>query len=250
MIERIQDVPQGVAGLRLSGRIVASDYRDVVVPLFEQARADDERLRLLIHTADDFEGYTLSGVIADLRVAKDSLADIDRVALVTDRPWVRKMMRTTRMLVPYDVEIYDEASLEDAARWLARTRENGAIPHHVEQNDVLVVEPERPLRHEDIGALEAAADEMIDGGGLSGVVVHAKALPGWDSLGSLWRHVRFARDHAGEVHRVAIAADGPLANLAPRVAGLLVNDIEVSRFAYDDLAEAVSWAHDRPAARN
>jgi hypothetical protein len=55
------------------------------------------------------------------------------------------------------------------------------------------------------------------------------------------RHLRLVRDHHKKVHRVALALDGTLADLAPRIAEHFVS-AELRRFEYDDLAQAVARA--------
>ena len=83
-----------------------------------------------------------------------------------------------------------------------------------------------------------------------GVVLHARAFPGWENVGSLLRHVRFVRDHHRTVRRVALAADAKLADLAPRLAEHFVR-AELRHFGYDELDDAIAWAagpHGRQAA--
>ena len=72
-------------------------------------------------------------------------------------------------------------------------------------------------------------------------MLHACAFPGWENVGSLVRHVRFVRDHHRRVRRVALAVDGSVADLAPRIAEHFVR-AELRHFDYDDLDGAVAWA--------
>ena len=51
-------------------------------------------------------------------------------------------------------------------------------------------------------------------------------------------------DRHRRVRRVALAVDGPLAELAPTVANRVVRP-QVRRFAFDALDDAVTWASDR-----
>jgi hypothetical protein len=53
--------------------------------------------------------------------------------------------------------------------------------------------------------------------------------------------VRFVRDHHRAVRRVALAVDGTVAELAPRLAQHFVR-AELRHFGYDELDEAVAWA--------
>jgi hypothetical protein len=108
---------------------------------------------------------------------------------------------------------------------------------------VLVIEPHGQLRAEDFDALDTAADSWIESadGALEGVVVHARTLPGWENLGSLLRHVRFVRDHHRKIRRVALAVDGPVAQIAPALLDHFVQ-AELKQFSADDLDPAIAWA--------
>ena len=108
---------------------------------------------------------------------------------------------------------------------------------------VLLVEPRGPLGTEDIEFVEQTVDSWTEHHAqpLPGMVVHCHKLPGWQNIGALSRELRFIRDHRHKVRRLAIAADGQLAELTPRFADWFV-DAEIKHFAYDDLDEALFWA--------
>jgi hypothetical protein len=63
-------------------------------------------------------------------------------------------------------------------------------------------------------------------------------------------HFRFVRDHHRTIRRVALAADGAVAELAPRLAEHFIR-AEITRFGYDELDEAVvcSRTSARPKTR-
>ena len=67
------------------------------------------------------------------------------------------------------------------------------------------------LHGQDFDALALTVDPWIEANGeLNGVVVHVRAFPGWENIGSLVRHVQFVRDYHRKVERIALAADGAL----------------------------------------
>ncbi len=72
-------------------------------------------------------------------------------------------------------------------------------------------------------------------------MIHAREFPGWENLGSLWRHLRFVRDHHRKVKRFALAADTKLASLAASLAEHF-GQAEVKRFPYEELEAATAWA--------
>jgi hypothetical protein len=76
---------------------------------------------------------------------------------------------------------------------------------------------------------------------LHGLVLHARAFPGWENLSGLVRHLRFVVGHHRQVDRVGLAVDGSLAAVAASVAELVAHP-QVRRFAFDELSAATAWA--------
>jgi hypothetical protein len=100
----------------------------------------------------------------------------------------------------------------------------------------------QPLRAQDFDALSATADTWLETHrDLRGIVIHARKFPGWENIGSFFKHIRFVRDHHRRVKRIAVAADSKFASIAPRLAEHLVA-AEVKAFGYDELDSAIAWA--------
>ncbi|MEO8445760.1 MAG: STAS/SEC14 domain-containing protein [Gammaproteobacteria bacterium] len=72
-------------------------------------------------------------------------------------------------------------------------------------------------------------------------VVHAQEFPGWENFGGFLRHMGFVRANQRKVRRVALAADGKLAKLAPAIVETFVG-AEVRHFGFDELDRAMQWA--------
>lgn len=66
MIEILQDMPPGVAGIRVSGRLRGQDLRDFR-PAMDDMLATGE-IRLVEVIADDYEGFGPGGLAEDLRL--------------------------------------------------------------------------------------------------------------------------------------------------------------------------------------
>ena len=95
-------------------------------------------------------------------------------------------------------------------------------------------------------AIPATVDPWIERAGrLQGIVVHARSFPGWQNVGALLRHLRFIRDHHRQVARIAVAADGILADAGPALADYFV-EAELKHFGFDRLDEAIRWAASAP----
>lgn len=242
MLERVQDLPNDILGLRGTGTVSKDDYDDVVHPLLSEARREGKRIRLLFHFPPQFEGLTPGAAWEDVQIGFRHLRLFERIALVSDKEWIRNITRGAGALLPCPIKVFRDAEWDDALAWLA-----AGAPVHVEhrlipEKHVLLIEPQAKLSVEDFEAIARTVDPWIESGGdLRGLVVHARQFPGWESIGSFFRHVRFVRENQRKIRRVALAADGSMAKLGPGLVDVFV-DAEIRRFEFDELDWAVEWA--------
>ena len=121
MIERIEEIPDGVVGLRSSGKLSVADYREVLEPALQEGVESGE-LRL-VFVLTDFDGLEPGAWIEDMKTGlgvwvRDHAA-WRRFALVTDVEWVAKAMRLFAWMAPGEVRTYSLGEAEDAKSWAA-----------------------------------------------------------------------------------------------------------------------------------
>lgn len=251
MLERIDNLPPDVWGLRAKGKVSREDYEQVVLPELEEARRRGQRLRLVYELGPEFSGFTPGAAWEDFRVGLRYLRLFERCAVVTDIDWVRATTRGAATLMPCPVRVFANNAFQDAIDWLTSPHDALLTFRMLPDRGVVVVEPHGRLRAEDFDALDAAADTWIESadGSLRGLVVHAREFPGWENLGSLLRHVRFVRDHHRKIRRVAVAVDGTVAQIAPALIEHFVQ-AELKQFSADDLEPAIVWAGAQPPTRS
>jgi SpoIIAA-like len=243
MLEKLNDVPEGVVAVRAIGKVGREDYEQVLEPLIDEARRGGRRVRFLYEIGPEFEGFTPGAAWEDAKVGIRYLRSFGACALVTDRYWIRDSARLAGFFMSCAVRVFSSKDRPKAIEWLSAVpREVGLAHRLVPERGVLVIEVKHALSAQDFDALALAVDPWIEShGGLQGVVIHARAFPGWENLGSLIRHVRFVRDHHTKIKRLALAVDGKLAGLAPRIAEHFVR-AEIRVFPSDQLDGAVAWA--------
>ncbi|MGD8863602.1 MAG: STAS/SEC14 domain-containing protein [Myxococcales bacterium] len=243
MLERIKGLPAGVYGLRASGKVSKEDYDAVLQPMLDEARASGEGMRFLYHFGSDFDRFTPGAAWRDARVGLSQMRLFKRCAVVTDARWLREATEVAGAMLPCPVRAYEERELEDAIAWLALPIVGSSVAHRLlPDRGVVVVEVSGPLHAEDFDALSLTVDSWIESRGqLDGIVVHADEFPGWDDPGSLLRHLRFVRDHHRKIRRVALAADGAIAEHGARLAEHFVA-AEIRQFGHDQLEQAIDWA--------
>lgn len=116
------------------------------------------------------------------------------------------------------------------------------LKHHLDRaSGVLTLAPDGPLGADDFVALAREVDPFIaERGLLTGLLIQARAFPGWEDFPAFLGHLGFVRDHVARVRRVAVATDSSLLALVPQVAGFFVH-AEVRHFAWADCDAAIAW---------
>jgi hypothetical protein len=110
-----------------------------------------------------------------------------------------------------------------------------------EVNGIAMLSPNGALSEKDFQSASDVIDSYIGKhGNLKGVVIHTKAFPGWESLGSLIEHFKFIKDHHKNVSHVALVTDSVLGDFGEKIAAHFVS-AEIKHFPFAELANAQSW---------
>ena len=117
MITEMTDLPAGVIGFEIEGKVRAEDYRDVVLPALERAAATGE-VRFVV-VIPDFHGMSGGAVWQDLKVGIEHFRAWKRIALVTDIEWMDRMTSMFGWMTPGEVRHFPLAQREDAITWAA-----------------------------------------------------------------------------------------------------------------------------------
>ena len=121
MIERIDDVPAGVIGVRASGKLTKDDYRDGLEPALKEATDSGEARVLFV--LPDFDGLEPGAWIEDvktgLKVEIENRSAWKRLAVVTGVDWIAKAMRLFAWAMPGELAVYDMEKLDEAKSWVA-----------------------------------------------------------------------------------------------------------------------------------
>jgi hypothetical protein len=243
MLQRLEGLPAGIEGLKAVGTVTKEDYESVVEPLLDDARRDGRRIRFLYEMGPEFDGFTPGAVWEDAKLGLRSLRLFDGCAIVSDVAWIRDSARLVGFFLPCPVQAFSNAERARAVEWLATLAEGVATSHRLLTDaGVIVVDVGAPLRAKDFDAIALTADTWIEAhGDLHGIVIHARAFPGWENMGSFLRHMRFIRNQQQKVKRVALVTESMLASLMPRIAEYFVQ-AELKAFPYDALENAIAWA--------
>ena len=118
MIELVDDVGHGVFGLRAGGLVTPEEYSAVVRPALDSWLTTTESLRVLASVDHDF-----AYAEGDWRSASDGVLqrpEWERLGVVTDAGWLRRMAPVGSMFVPARLKTFRTDRLDDAIAWVGR----------------------------------------------------------------------------------------------------------------------------------
>jgi hypothetical protein len=109
---------------------------------------------------------------------------------------------------------------------------------------IAILEPDSELSEADFISAAKIIDPYIEKfGKLSGIIIHVKSFPGWDSFSALIRHLKFVKEHHKKVSHVAFVTDSPIGGIAEHVASHFVS-AKIKSFTFSELEEARRWIED------
>ena len=111
----------------------------------------------------------------------------------------------------------------------------------VRDKGIVIITPDGKLETADFDRLAAEVDPVISANGmLNGLMVYARAFPGWSDFAAFAAHIRFITGHRGKVRRAAVVSDSALLAWAPAVAKPIVG-AEVRHFPAAEKDQALAW---------
>ncbi len=248
MLTLLEDFPDHVLAIHGTGEVTADDYREVLVPAVEERLARHRRVRLLYLLDANFTGFTGGAAWEDTKVGMRHFTAFERIAVVTDSDWVRRMVRGFGFALPGEVRVYDLDDQDEARTWIREPMDPGELEFHLdEERGLLVLEPKDELEVGDFARVAAVVDSWLSRHDeLAGIVILAPHFPGWDDFAALSAHMGFVREHHRQVRRVALVTDSHFLGALPRLASLFVH-AEIRHFGSEDRDAAFAWAVEPPS---
>ena len=117
MLIEIPDLPPGVIGFEVSGKLETKDYREVLLPALQRAAADGE-VRIVI-VIPKFEGFSAGALWQDLRMGVEHWGAWKRIALVTDVEWMIHGTEWFGWMTPGEIKHFPLVERDAAATWAA-----------------------------------------------------------------------------------------------------------------------------------
>ena len=122
MLELMSDLPDGVLGFTAVGKVTGEDYTSTLVPAVEEALKTHDKISLLYHCGEQFEGFDLRAAWEDTKVGLEHMTDYEHIAVVTDTGWMRAAVHTFAFAMPSKVRVFSNDELSDACAWVSADR--------------------------------------------------------------------------------------------------------------------------------
>ena len=119
MLERLLDLPDSVVGIRASGEVTGDDYREVLIPAVDAALQGGHKVRLLYVFGEDVTGFSAGAAWQDTKVGMGHYTRWEKVAVVSDKEWLRHSVNIFGYLIPGEIRAYSTREEADARAWIA-----------------------------------------------------------------------------------------------------------------------------------
>lgn len=237
MIEAMSDLPEGTLGFSISGEVTGDEYERTLMPTVEEAIAQHERIKLLVHFKADFQRYALDAMWDDTRVGLRHWRGFQRIAIAADHGWIRGGVKAMGFMLPCPVRLFGESEVDDARRWLQEAL--GSI--QLDSDGQVVIARL-------IGKLEASAydsasadiDGLMSGKDDVRLLLDLREFDGWSGLDALSDHLSLVREHVRVPKRIAVVGDRAWEHLAEKVMSRFT-DARTKFFTGDDYHGAQAW---------
>ncbi len=114
----LKGLPADVIAVRLEGVITATDYEETLIPLVDEKLKTHDKLKMLVVLDDRFQSYTAGAMWDDTKFGMTHLTTLSKLAVVSDKGWVRRSVKLFGPLMPTHVRVFDVSELEAARDWI------------------------------------------------------------------------------------------------------------------------------------
>jgi len=236
MIEVQRDETGGILEVEISGRVAKADYDGVLIPAIEAALQDQEKIRMVVHITDGYEGYDLAAAWSDTKLGVSHWSGFDRVAMVTDVGWIANSGRAMAFLAPCPVEVFSLDQLEDARRWIRESL--GSIQMTDQGNGVLHVQLLGKLDTEAYAGIDERLDAFIRDNENFNLLLDLREFDGWQGLSGVLQHLSLVRTRAKYPRRVAVLGNSGWQRMGERIVSRFIN---AKAGWFEDPVKAQSW---------
>jgi hypothetical protein len=119
MIEMIEDLPEKVVAVNVSGVVKDEDYDKVLIPAIEDKMQKYGKIRMLYRLDPAFEKFTHQALLKDAKVGTRHFTSFEKIAVVSDVDWMNSAVEIFKYVIPGPVKTYRNEELSEARAWIS-----------------------------------------------------------------------------------------------------------------------------------
>lgn len=119
MFTLINNLPDNVLGVSAEGKVTGMDYKSILIPEVEKKFKSHKKLRMLYHIGEAFSDFDMEAMSDDAKLGMKHLFGWEKIALVSDLHIINTFASFFGYLVPCDVRVFSNASMEEAKKWIS-----------------------------------------------------------------------------------------------------------------------------------
>jgi stage II sporulation SpoAA-like protein len=120
VIRILRDLPDNVLGIEAIGKVTDDDYENILAPAIQNMRSRDKEIRIVYVLGKEFDGWTTGAAWEDTKLGLSELRAWQKIAIVSDKDWVRHTVKAIGWMMPGDVRAFDLDDLAAAKQWAAK----------------------------------------------------------------------------------------------------------------------------------
>lgn len=226
---------------KVVGRIKASDW-DAVAPLIDEKIRAHGPIKLFLD-ASELQGWEdLEAARAHFRFIKAHHENVERLAILADKHWLRWLAGVGRQFLNAEVRAFESNDREFAERWLATGEytESGLSISWDTENRIVTLSVFGKLTGSDYRAiLLPAMEEAIEELGQLRCLIDLSEFTGLD-FSAFWEDLKFGLGNASHMEKIAIISDRQWVEWAAKAGGL-VTPAKIQAFDATERLEARRW---------
>ena len=119
MMGIIGNMPSNVVAVSVQDQVTGDDYDKVLTPLVVEKLKDNDKIRMLYHMGPEFTGFTAAALWDDAKLGVSHIRAFEKVAVVSDVPWVGNAAKIFGVFVPCPVKLYANEAMDEAKAWVS-----------------------------------------------------------------------------------------------------------------------------------
>ncbi|MEP6746294.1 MAG: STAS/SEC14 domain-containing protein [Bacteroidota bacterium] len=119
MIEKLDGIPDYVAGFTATGKVTKDDYETLVVPEVDRIVKKHGHIHFLLVVDTDVSNFTAGAWMKDALVGVKHLSKWKKMAIVSDQKGVEKVTDIISPVMPGESKGFTMSKLEEAKEWVS-----------------------------------------------------------------------------------------------------------------------------------